>query len=102
GTGAGPVPEPRRRGLDCPRTCARRSDDADARSGVASGRLAVGSALMLPHLFAAERLSPSAREHVLHNFSVLLNPSAAIGTSASRTMDHARRTCHFSNPRRFT
>ena len=32
--------------------------------GVASGRLAVGLALMLPHLFAAERLSPSARERV--------------------------------------
>src|SRR5262245_17955095 len=45
-------------------SCARRSDDADARSGVASGRLAVGSALMLPHLFAAERMSPSARERV--------------------------------------
>src|SRR4051812_2235654 len=32
--------------------------------GVASGRLAVGSALMLTHLFAAERPSPSARERV--------------------------------------
>jgi len=38
----------------------------DAPSGVASGRLAVGSALMLPHLFAAERLSLSARERVPH------------------------------------
>src|SRR5262249_27642402 len=44
--------------------CARRSDDTDAPSGVASGRLAVGSALTLPHFFAAERLSPSARERV--------------------------------------
>jgi hypothetical protein len=39
-------------------------DDTDAPSRVASGRLAVGSALMLPHLFAAERLSSSARERV--------------------------------------
>src|SRR5262245_5132136 len=44
--------------------CARRSDDTDARSGVASGPLAVGSAPMLPHLFADERLSPSARERI--------------------------------------
>src|SRR5262249_14561854 len=36
----------------------------DAHPGVASGRLAVGSALMLPYLFAAERLLPSARERV--------------------------------------
>src|SRR5262249_15590569 len=34
-------------------------------SGVASGRLAVGSALMLSYLFAAEPLSPSARDRVL-------------------------------------
>jgi transcriptional regulator with XRE-family HTH domain len=31
------------------RTCARRSDDTDARSGVASGPVAAGSALILPH-----------------------------------------------------
>ena len=31
---------------------------------VASGRLAVGSALKLPRLFVAERSSPSARERV--------------------------------------
>jgi hypothetical protein len=36
--------------------CARRSDNTEAPSVVASGRLAVGSALMLPHLFATERL----------------------------------------------
>ena len=41
-----------------------RSDDTEAPSRVASGRLAVGSALMLPHLFAAERLSPSTRERL--------------------------------------
>jgi len=39
--------------------CARRSDDSDAPSVVASGRLAAGSALMLPHPLATERLSPS-------------------------------------------
>jgi hypothetical protein len=41
-----------------------RSDDTDAPYGVASGCLAVGSALMLPYLFAANRLLPSARERV--------------------------------------
>src|SRR5262249_31689631 len=41
-----------------------RSDDTEAPSGVASGRLAVGSARMLPRLFAAERPSPSARERI--------------------------------------
>ncbi len=40
------------------------SDDTDAPSGIASGRLAVGSAVMWPHLFAAERLSCSARGRV--------------------------------------
>ena len=37
---------------------------ANAQSGVACSRLAVGSALVLPNLFASERLSPSARERV--------------------------------------
>ena len=36
----------------------------DAPSGVASGPMAAQSALKLPHLFASERLSPSARERV--------------------------------------
>ena len=43
---------------------ALRSDSADAVSEVASGRLAVGSALMLPHLSGAERVSPAARERI--------------------------------------
>jgi hypothetical protein len=47
-----------------PLRCALRSADTDARSGVASGRLTVGSALMLPHLVASERLSTSTRERV--------------------------------------
>jgi hypothetical protein len=38
--------------------------DADAVSEVASGRLAVGSALMLAHLFGAERVSPAARDRI--------------------------------------
>ena len=54
----------RHRALNRPRTCARRSDNTDGFMGVASGRLAVGSALMLPHLFASEQPSPSARERV--------------------------------------
>ena len=45
--------------------CALRSDDTEASFGVASGRLAVGSGLMLPHLCADERLLPPARERVL-------------------------------------
>jgi PAS domain-containing protein len=44
--------------------CALRSEHTDAPSGVAFGRLAVGSAPMLPHLFADEPLSPAAREPV--------------------------------------
>ena len=51
--------------------CARRSDDTDAPSEVASGRLAVGSALMLAHLFATKRLSPSARERVQSRSRIL-------------------------------
>jgi hypothetical protein len=45
-------------------SCALRSDNTDAPSGIAPGRLAVGSALMLPQLLAADRLSPSARERL--------------------------------------
>jgi len=37
----------------------QRGDDTDASFGVVTGRLAVGSALMLTHLFAEERLSSS-------------------------------------------
>src|SRR5262245_6930530 len=51
--------------------CARRSDDTEAPSGVASGRLEVGSALMLPHFFAVERMSPSPRERVQEKRSPL-------------------------------
>src|SRR5262245_20297098 len=51
-----------------PNFCALRSDDTEAPSGVASDRLAVGSALILPHLFAAERLSASARERETRAF----------------------------------
>ena len=42
---------------------------ADAVSEVASGRPAVGSALMLMHLFGSERVSPAARERVLWPYS---------------------------------
>ena len=44
--------------------CARRSDGTDVPSGIASGRLAVGSALTLSHLLVTERLSPATRERV--------------------------------------
>jgi hypothetical protein len=46
------------------RFCAHRSEHTHVPSGVASGRLAVGSALMQPRLFAAARLSPSARKPI--------------------------------------
>ena len=43
---------------------ARRSDNIEAPSEGAPGGLVVGSALMLPRPFAAERVSPSTRERV--------------------------------------
>ena len=43
---------------------ALRSDDTHAPSGVAYDPMSPGSAFMLPHPFADERLSPSARERV--------------------------------------
>src|SRR5438477_447053 len=49
---------------DRPPRCPLRSDDTEASFGVASGRLAVGSGLMLTHFCADERLLPSARERV--------------------------------------
>jgi hypothetical protein len=46
------------------RSKVRWSDDTEAPYEVASSRLAAGSALMLPHFFASELMSPSARERV--------------------------------------
>jgi hypothetical protein len=67
--------------------CALRSDDTEAPSGVASGPLAVGSALMLPRLFADERLSPSARVRLRSH------ASNASGKSGAAAISRALASC---------
>src|SRR5262245_52327910 len=72
---------------------ALRSDDTHAPSGVAYDPMSPGSAFMLPHPFADERLSPSARERVRIKKSAWAAPGSSSSPphSASCSAPGARR-----------